>query len=316
MTNRLFVKTEKDTDRLANLTGLQSRMLSHAMRAFTRAKKIVYSTCSIHPEENEKVVQECLDMCPDWNLIKPLEFAERWKHFGSPKFKHIGKKCVYAKSDVDLTDGFFVAIFERESMPKEPYNRDTAFLERIHYNLKRKYPTNPPTDLENCRTIGQEIVDLTANEAVNEGGCATENGNKKKKKKRDKVVEEITEIKQETDLELDSTKNSNTGNAACTDLEETMVTIKTETEKTSDSGKRKKEKRKNQDAELSTSVAVIDESVNVEVNVKTKKKKKKRDTSPTATDLNVKAEEAEDVATDIAVDSDSIKKKKKKSKSK
>lgn len=46
--------------------------------------------------------------------MKPLDFAEKWKHFGSPKYKHIGKKCLYAKTDIDRTDGFFVAIFERE----------------------------------------------------------------------------------------------------------------------------------------------------------------------------------------------------------
>lgn len=63
-----------------------------------------------------KVIQRAMEMCPetDWKLVKPLEFAEKWKNFGSPKYKHIGKKCLYAKSDIDRTDGFFVAIFERE----------------------------------------------------------------------------------------------------------------------------------------------------------------------------------------------------------
>lgn len=326
MTNRLFVSAEKDPDRLGNLTGLQSRMLSHAMRAFTRAKKIVYSTCSIHPEENEKVVQECLEMCPDWKLIKPLEFAERWKHFGSPKFKHIGKKCVYAKSDIDLTDGFFVAIFEREidpSVPIQPYNRDTAFLERISYNLKRKYPTETTTDLENTKTTGQETVDLTVDESAN--GTVTDNGNKKKKKKRkdatiDAVAEELTEIKQEqTDLEVDPTTNLKTENTNGTNVEDTMVTIKTEAEEEY-AGKRKKKKRKTAEEVASPTPIVIDESINIEEKVKSKKKKRKRDQSPAETDVNVKLEEAADVVSDVtgtfAPDSDSIKTKKKKSKSK
>lgn len=63
-----------------------------------------------------QVIQRALEYCgeTDWKLVKPLEFAEKWKNFGSPKYKHIGKKCLYAKPEIDRTDGFFVAIFERE----------------------------------------------------------------------------------------------------------------------------------------------------------------------------------------------------------
>lgn len=56
MTNRLFATpSENQTDRLILLSGLQARMLQHAMKMFYQAKKIVYSTCSIYPEENEQV---------------------------------------------------------------------------------------------------------------------------------------------------------------------------------------------------------------------------------------------------------------------
>lgn len=61
-----------------------------------------------------KSVLEYLDGGRGWKLIKPLEFAEQWKNFGSPKYKHIGKKCLYARPEIDHTDGFFVAIFERD----------------------------------------------------------------------------------------------------------------------------------------------------------------------------------------------------------
>lgn len=61
------------------------------------------------------MVQRALEKCSDsnWKLVKPADFAEKWKNFGSSKYKHIGKKCFYAKPDIDRTDGFFVAIFER-----------------------------------------------------------------------------------------------------------------------------------------------------------------------------------------------------------
>lgn len=69
----------------------------------------------------KQVIQQALERCgdTDWKLVKPLEFAEKWKNFGSPKYKHIGKKCLYAKPEIDRTDGFFVAMFERQQHQQE-----------------------------------------------------------------------------------------------------------------------------------------------------------------------------------------------------
>lgn len=89
-----------------------------------------------------QVVKKCLDACPDWELVKPPQFAEKWKNFGSPKWKHVGKKCIYAKSDVDLTDGFFMAVFERRVDVNElsvDHDPDRDFLEQIRRNFE------PPT---------------------------------------------------------------------------------------------------------------------------------------------------------------------------
>lgn len=130
MTNRLNVSMQgsgdTEPDRLYKLGGLQIKMLVHALQNYQNAVKLVYSTCSVYPEENEHVIQRALEMCADtnWKLVKPIEFAEKWKNFGSPKFKHIGKKCLYAKPDVDKTDGFFVAIFERDF--ENPFKKDGA----------------------------------------------------------------------------------------------------------------------------------------------------------------------------------------------
>lgn len=130
MTNRLSVSmqgsSEMEPDRLYKLGGLQIKMLVHALQNYPKAVRLVYSTCSMYPEENEHVIQRALEICADtnWKLMKPIEFAEKWKNFGSPKFKHIGKKCLYAKPDVDKTDGFFVAIFERDF--ENPFKKDNT----------------------------------------------------------------------------------------------------------------------------------------------------------------------------------------------
>lgn len=207
MTNRLFNTIDKDPDRLANLTGLQSRMLAHAMRAFTKAKKIVYSTCSIYPEENEKVVQECLGMCPDWELIKPLEFSEQWKHFGSPKFKHIGKKCIYSRAEIDLTDGFFVAIFERNLDPSKvtEYDPNDAFLRRIEWNLRPKFSTQTMAEIVTNKPAQEVQIDLTEKNGKTDttsidlvekqrgdGTDAEVTRNEKPKKKKSKTDKNLT----------------------------------------------------------------------------------------------------------------------------
>lgn len=58
MTNRLTVignDSEKDEARIRKLALLQTKMLCSALQNFPNAKRVVYSTCSLHREENELV---------------------------------------------------------------------------------------------------------------------------------------------------------------------------------------------------------------------------------------------------------------------
>lgn len=54
---------EKEQARLASLASFQLRCLNHALR-FLSLKRLVYSTCSIHKQENEEVVAACLQQNP------------------------------------------------------------------------------------------------------------------------------------------------------------------------------------------------------------------------------------------------------------
>lgn len=56
---------EKDQTRLAALASFQLRCLNHGLR-FPRLKRLVYSTCSIHSQENEDVVAACLQQNPSF----------------------------------------------------------------------------------------------------------------------------------------------------------------------------------------------------------------------------------------------------------
>jgi putative methyltransferase len=114
--NRFSSDTAKDKDRLFRLAGLQFKLLSHAMTSFPNVKRIIYSTCSIYPEENEEVVQSALSRIGDFKLIDIKEHLPegKWKSFGNEKvYPDLGDKVLYARTEDDLTNGFFVAILER-----------------------------------------------------------------------------------------------------------------------------------------------------------------------------------------------------------
>lgn len=114
--NRFSSDTAKDKNRLFRLAGLQFKLLSHAMTSFPNVKRIVYSTCSIYAEENEDVVQAVLERIGDFKLVDIKEHLSegQWKSFGNEKvYPELGDKVLYARTEEDLTNGFFVAILER-----------------------------------------------------------------------------------------------------------------------------------------------------------------------------------------------------------
>lgn len=117
MLNRFVQDTdnEKDTARLYKLSGLQYKLLFHAMNAFPNVQRIVYSTCSIYPEENEEVVLGALRHCKDFKLINAKELlGGYWTNTGSEEnYPGIGGNCIYSRTEHDLTIGFFVAVFVR-----------------------------------------------------------------------------------------------------------------------------------------------------------------------------------------------------------
>ena len=113
--------------RLSKLSSFQYQIVKHAM-SFPSAKKICYSTCSIYPEENERVV---IDLLLDskvkewgWKVRKRSGVIPTWSRRGFVKeFEEVFDKdiaqdlaegCIRALPKDDGGIGFFAVCFERD----------------------------------------------------------------------------------------------------------------------------------------------------------------------------------------------------------
>lgn len=124
------VKEEIDTERLNKLAGFQFKIMKHAL-SFPSARKVVYSTCSIHPHENERVV---VDLLSDpivkeqgWKLAKRDVVIPSWERRGweqeftslcdgdNAKCLEMAGGCVRSVPKEDGGIGFFAACFVRET---------------------------------------------------------------------------------------------------------------------------------------------------------------------------------------------------------
>ncbi|KAL4762717.1 rRNA (cytosine-C5-)-methyltransferase RCM1 [Aspergillus foveolatus] len=129
--------SEITQDRLLKLSNLQFRIVTHAL-TFPAARKVTYSTCSIHLLENEAVVQRILESDiakrRGWRVLRRDEQPEglkRWKHRGVKREEPSGGGAIEG-GEVNLSDeelegclrcwpgdeegtgGFFVVGFVRE----------------------------------------------------------------------------------------------------------------------------------------------------------------------------------------------------------
>ena len=109
-----------DKSRIQTLSNFQLVALKHAM-SFPKVERIVYSTCSLHDEENECVVSQALAQCGnEWHLAPPA-CLQHWKRRGHEAggLTKVQANCLIRADKDDETNGFFVAYFERKSNDKE-----------------------------------------------------------------------------------------------------------------------------------------------------------------------------------------------------
>ena len=142
---RLVDSADVSSARLDQLAGFQAKLLKHAL-SFPRVKKVVYSTCSIFPEENERVVFEVLQQVADKFVIKnilPHITRRGMEKFSLSNGNEIvfedGQKCIRLSPITDLTNGFFVACFQRLKRKSVGCNNVVENpLQSVHNGKKRK----------------------------------------------------------------------------------------------------------------------------------------------------------------------------------
>ncbi|GJQ75575.1 hypothetical protein Trydic_g17656 [Trypoxylus dichotomus] len=146
----LMEPTVKDNKRVEKLRGFQIMILKHALRRFPKAKRIIYSTCSLYPEENEEVIQEVLTQTMYYKLVNAANSLKGpWLNFGSEKYGDIGKFCLYSKPDKEMSNGFFVAVFERlEDGEENQYFVPNPRYQNVETNKKMTKDRNEEVRIE------------------------------------------------------------------------------------------------------------------------------------------------------------------------
>ncbi|HET7216201.1 MAG TPA: 16S rRNA (cytosine(967)-C(5))-methyltransferase RsmB [Terriglobia bacterium] len=99
--------TKGDLDRLPEI---QRRILSSTLSVLAPGGRLVYATCSLEPEENERVVESVLAAAAGSRLLGREEIAKEL-----PKIAPLidARGFFHTRPDLDSMDGFFAAVVTR-----------------------------------------------------------------------------------------------------------------------------------------------------------------------------------------------------------
>ncbi|KAM7404444.1 hypothetical protein PAMP_011789 [Pampus punctatissimus] len=168
---------EKDQTRLASLASFQLRCLNHGLR-FPRLKRLIYSTCSIHSQENEEVITACLQQNPGFRLVPLLS---KWPERGLEPLT----QCLRASTAKTRTHGFFVALLEKHSDAGKLMQEPAVEISDSQVTPRRppaceKRPAASPEESEASETEDK----LTPAAGLTDGTPEKKKRRKRKKKKK------------------------------------------------------------------------------------------------------------------------------------
>ncbi|XP_035687582.1 28S rRNA (cytosine-C(5))-methyltransferase-like isoform X1 [Branchiostoma floridae] len=209
--NRLDHLTDEEgsisTERLESLAQFQLSALRHAL-SFPAARRVAYSTCSVHRQENEDVVQAALQEYEGKYHLQHI--LPTWRHRGTDTFPQ-AHRCIRASPEQDRTNGFFVALFEKNServdvkveqtTSQNTEHGENAFVKKKRRRKRKKNvsvekrteqskttktpETNGKEELEGKELVGKQLVgkQLVGKECVSQK-VQTENTSRPKKRRK------------------------------------------------------------------------------------------------------------------------------------
>jgi 16S rRNA (cytosine967-C5)-methyltransferase len=100
---------------LPRLAETQTKILGNALERLAPRGRLVYSTCSLEPEENEQVVMKALTERPEYRLAKPCELRDEL-----PALADLFDEKGYFRTwpGVHRMDGFFAAVITPNLKPQ------------------------------------------------------------------------------------------------------------------------------------------------------------------------------------------------------
>ncbi|XP_068251238.1 28S rRNA (cytosine-C(5))-methyltransferase [Palaemon carinicauda] len=197
---------EVSKERVMQLASVQQGLLRRAL-SFPSVKEVIYSTCSIHEEENEKVIEGMLSQYhKKFEIVNLATQLKGWKHFGHDTYS-FGSKCLRTNVSVDRCTGFFIAKFvrkqendgiKRKSITPED-SPDTTNAEKRSKKFKKLEPVN-----RDSNEIPVALADSKSDEQDSVKQETETSSDVKKKKKKRKSVDKVEKDCEER--EVDSSK--------------------------------------------------------------------------------------------------------------
>ena len=99
-------------DLVRRMSGEQKQLITHAFSLLKKGGAMVYSTCSLEPEENEEVIDYLLKNYKDAKIMPiklKIKKSEPVTEFEGRKYSPEVKKCLRIWPQDNDTEGFFVA---------------------------------------------------------------------------------------------------------------------------------------------------------------------------------------------------------------
>ena len=111
--------SQPDLRRIHGLQAVQKGLLSSGFQLLKPEGFIVYATCSLHPEENEMVVNHLLTKFSEATIVQPkihgLNHHLGLLHWEGHDFHESIRRCLRVYPHDNDTDGFFIALIRRQA---------------------------------------------------------------------------------------------------------------------------------------------------------------------------------------------------------